>query len=112
MAILNGETELVMNKRDKAILPQKQHQMLADTFDALGHKRRVEIFKQLSLYTNQQVQFGHLCTLSGLTPATLSFHLNKMQKGGLVVRKQVGNATHICLQTDHLHRAMSMIANA
>ncbi|MCF6276068.1 MAG: helix-turn-helix domain-containing protein, partial [Robiginitomaculum sp.] len=82
-----------MAKHGDSILPLRNHKMLADTFDALGHKRRVEIFKQLSLCDNKQAQFGHLCTLSGLTPATLSFHLKKMQKGGLIVRKQVGNAT-------------------
>jgi len=101
-----------MTKQNMVIFPQKDHQMLADTFDALGHKRRVEIFKQLSLCTNKQAQFGHLCTLCGLTPATLSFHLKKMQKGGLVVRKQEGNATLICLQTAHLHEVMAIIAAA
>ncbi|NOR61063.1 MAG: helix-turn-helix domain-containing protein [Rhodobacteraceae bacterium] len=77
--------------------PTPKHQSMANFFDALGHPRRQMIFQILKETGPKGVPFHSLLMQSSLTASTLSFHLQKLDKGRLLKRKTKGRESWISL---------------
>ncbi len=70
--------------------PTGKQKSMAIFFDALAHPRRMMLFHILRDAGQTGMAIHHLLNRTGLTPATLSFHLEKMQKGRIVKRTVKG----------------------
>ena len=85
------------NERQRFILMKNvkrvRQENLAKVFDALGHYRRINIFTHILSYGETGISFGALGELVNLTPSTLSHHVSKMHKGGIISKKQAGTMT-------------------
>ena len=64
-------------------------------FDALSHPRRLMLLQILREAGQNGLAIHHLLKRTKLTPATLSFHLGKMQQGRLLQRKTKGTEVWI-----------------
>ena len=69
----------------------QEFQMLLDFFKILGNEARLKI---LGLVANREYSVEELATLLKLREPTISHHLNKMKKLGLVTMRAEGN-THL-----------------
>jgi len=63
---------------------------MAVFFDALSHPRRLMLFHMLRDSGQEGMAIHQLLKCTKLTPATLSFHLGKMQQGRILKRKTKG----------------------
>ncbi len=77
--------------------PTDKHKKAAEFFNALAHPRR-----QMNLHVLEQVKpegipFYRPQRRTGLSPTTLSFHLSKMNAGGILRRKVKGPETWLSL---------------
>lgn len=73
--------------------PTDKQIKLALFFNALAHPRRQMIFQLLQASGSKGLMYKHLQQRSGLTRATLSFHLGKMGEGRILHRKVKGAET-------------------
>ncbi len=71
--------------------PTSKQKSMAMFFDSLAHPRRLMLFHVLRDAGQNGMAIHHLLKRTGLTPATLSFHLEKMQKGRILNRKIKGS---------------------
>ncbi len=71
--------------------PTRKQQSLAVFFDALAHPRRLMLLNILKDAGQRGMAIHHLLNRTKLTPATLSFHLEKLQKGQVLSRKVKGS---------------------
>ncbi len=77
--------------------PTNKHQKAAAFFDALAHPRRQMILQVLREVSAEGIPFHRLQWRTGLSAATLSFHLGKMNAGGILRRKIKGPETWLSL---------------
>jgi len=77
--------------------PTEKHKHMAKFFDALAHPRRQMIIQILQETGRRGLPFHRLQGRTGLTPATLSFHLRKMDDGKILNRKIKGPETWLSL---------------
>ena len=77
--------------------PTAKQKSMAALFDALAHPRRQMLFQVLQESGREGLAFHHLLKRTGLTPATLAFHLKKMQDGQILIRKIKGVETWVSL---------------
>jgi DNA-binding transcriptional ArsR family regulator len=61
-----------------------------DSLAALGHEKRLAIFRLLVQAGPQGVNAGLICEKLELAPATLSFHLAHLSRVGLIRGRQEG----------------------
>ncbi len=73
--------------------PTDKQVTLAALFNALAHPRRQMIFQVLRDAGQEGMPYHRLRTRTGLTRATLSFHLGKMGDGRILNRKPKGLET-------------------
>ncbi|MBL1438288.1 MAG: helix-turn-helix transcriptional regulator [Rhodobacteraceae bacterium] len=73
--------------------PTAKQEILASFFNALAHPRRQMIFQVLRGMGRDGMPYKHLQARTGLTRATLSFHLKKMGDGRILNRKVKGQET-------------------
>jgi len=71
--------------------PTSKQKSMAVFFDALAHPRRLMLFHILRDSGQNGMAIHHLLNRTKLTPATLAFHLEKMQKGRVLKRKVKGS---------------------
>ncbi len=71
--------------------PTPKQKNMAVFFDALAHPRRQMLFHILRDSGARGMAIHHLLKRTKLTPATLAFHLEKMQKGRVIRRKAKGS---------------------
>ena len=79
--------------------PTSKQESMAVFFDALAHPRRLMLFHILRDAGQNGMAIHHLLNRTKLTPATLAFHLDKMQKGRVLKRKVKGS--EIWLTVNH-----------
>ena len=79
--------------------PTAKQEVLASFFNALAHPRRQMIFQVLRDTGREGIPFYRLQRRTGLTRATLSFHLRKMGEGRILHRKIKGPETWYSLNT-------------
>jgi len=79
--------------------PTSKQKSMATFFDALAHPRRLMLFHILRDSGQNGLAIHHLLKRTKLTPATLAFHLDKMQKGKILKRKTKGS--EIWLTVNH-----------
>ncbi len=77
--------------------PTQNQDYLATFFIALGHRRRQMLCSILAEIGPKGITYGGLKTKSGLSKATLSHHLNFMNKGGIIKRRIKGRETWYAL---------------
>ena len=70
--------------------PTAKQESMALFFNALAHPRRQMIFQVLQDIGREGLPYHRLQTRTGLTRATLSFHLRKMGEGRILNRKIKG----------------------
>jgi DNA-binding transcriptional ArsR family regulator len=91
--------------------PTDKHKYMARFFDALAHPRRQMIIQVLQETGRRGLPFNRLQSRTGLTPATLAFHLRKMDDGQILNRKIKGPETWLSLDpTPFLTMETSMVA--
>lgn len=66
---------------------------IAATAFALGHKRRIDIFRLLHERPETGATLGALEIASGLARGSLIHHLRTLERSGLVRRRTKGSAT-------------------
>ncbi len=71
--------------------PTSKQKSMALFFDALAHPLRLMLFHVLRDSGQSGMAIHHLLNRTKLTPATLAFHLDKMQKGRVLKRKVKGS---------------------
>ncbi len=71
--------------------PTAKQKSMAEFFDALAHPRRLMLFHILRDSGQSGMAIHHLLKRTNLTPATLSFHLGKMQQGRILKRRIKGS---------------------
>ena len=79
--------------------PTAKQEVLASFFNALAHPRRQMIFQVLRDIGREGIPYRHLQSRTGLTRATLSFHLKKMGEGRILNRRIKGPETWYSLNT-------------
>jgi len=79
--------------------PTAKQEVLASFFNALAHPRRQMIFQVLRDTGREGIPYRHLQRRTGLTRATLSFHLRKMGEGRILNRRIKGPETWYSLNT-------------
>ncbi|HIP22097.1 MAG TPA: ArsR family transcriptional regulator [Rhodobacteraceae bacterium] len=79
--------------------PTAKQEVLASFFNALAHPRRQMIFQVLREIGREGLPYQRLQARTGLTRATLSFHLRKMGEGRILNRKVKGQETWYSLNT-------------
>ncbi len=79
--------------------PTAKQEVLASFFNALAHPRRQMIFQVLRDTGREGIPYGRLQGRTGLTRATLSFHLRKMGEGRILYRRIKGPETWYSLNT-------------
>ncbi len=77
--------------------PTPKQKNMAVFFDALAHPRRQMIIQVLQETGHRGMPFHRLQKRTGLSPATLSFHLGKMNAGEILNRKIKGPETWLSL---------------
>lgn len=82
--------------------PTQNQDYLATFFIALGHRRRQMLCEILADIGSKGITYGGLKTKSGLSKATLSHHLNFMDKGGIIKRRIKGRETWYSLDMSAL----------
>ena len=70
--------------------PTAKQESMATFFNALAHPRRQMIFQVLRGTGREGIPYYRLQSRTGLTRATLSFHLRKMAEGRIPKRKVKG----------------------
>jgi len=83
---------------------------IAALFDALGHYRRVLIFRALQKNAKSGLTFGDLATATKLSEANLAHHLRMMKKGGVVVSQTVGRHTFLSLNLGSLEQNLALLS--
>lgn len=76
--------------------------LLAETLNALAHKRRVLIFRSLHDDPQAGQSFAHLAQQTGLCDSSLTHHLRVMERSGIVKRQKAGATSHYSLSVDGL----------
>jgi len=84
--------------------PTDKHKKSAVFFDALAHPRRQMILQVLEEVKAGGLPFHRLQARTGLSAATLSFHLGKMNAGGILQRQIKGPETWLSLNYTALSR--------
>ena len=79
--------------------PTAKQDTLATFFNALAHPRRQMIFQVLRDSGREGMPYGRLQSRTGLTRATLSFHLRKMADGRIIHSKIKGIYTWYAVNT-------------
>lgn len=69
-------------------------QRLAEKFQLLGDATRVQLLTILSFAEGHEVCACHLAEALELTPATISHHMKRLVKGGLVAVNRKGRWAH------------------
>ncbi len=82
--------------------PTEKHEVLARFFTGLGHKRRLMICKILLDHGPAGLSFELLQSRSRLAASTLSHHLEKMYRGGILRRRAKGRETWLSMDISHL----------
>ncbi len=77
--------------------PTAKQQSMAIFFSALSHPRRQMLFQILRDSGQNGMAIHHLIKHTKLTPATLSFHLGKMQQGRILKRRVKGSEVWYCV---------------
>ena len=91
--------------------PTDKHKKMAKFFDALAHPRRQIIVQVLQKTGRRGLPFHRLQSRTGLSPATLSFHLRKMDAGQILTRRIKGPETWLSLDpTPFLTMETPMVA--
>lgn len=84
-------------------------QTMADTFSALAHPSRVDVFKCLLAHHPVGLKASYLSDETGLAPSTLSHHLREMEKGGVIERTVQGQSTITTLNLKNLNNIASTL---
>jgi len=79
--------------------PTAKQETLASFFNALAHPRRQMIFQVLQESGREGITYNRIKMRTGLTRATLSFHLRKMGDGQILHRKVKGIESWYALNT-------------
>ncbi len=77
--------------------PTTKQKQMAAFFDGLAHPRRQMILQVLRETGRGGLPFHRLQARTGLSPATLSFHLGKMDSGQILSRRIKGPETWLSL---------------
>jgi ArsR family transcriptional regulator len=85
------------------------HQNLAQTFSALGHPRRVEVFEHLLRHATSGANFGEIQRATDMPASTLTHHLHEMERGGLVARTVTGRSTNLKLDLTYLQQTLNQL---
>jgi DNA-binding transcriptional ArsR family regulator len=72
---------------------------LDDVFEALANKHRREIIHVLSL---QPCSISHLASMRNLSLPAIHKHIKILEKGGMVIRKKMGQTNFLTLNRDSL----------
>jgi ArsR family transcriptional regulator, arsenate/arsenite/antimonite-responsive transcriptional repressor len=75
---------------------------MAALFDALGHYRRVIIYRALKRAGSKGVSVGMLSQSTGIGETNLAHHLRMMKKGKIIRSNTVGRFTFLVLNQDEL----------
>ncbi len=62
----------------------RQRQEFAQTFDALGHPRRIAIYLALQQAGVEGLTFGALAKQAGIADPSLAHHIRMMKKSGII----------------------------
>jgi DNA-binding HxlR family transcriptional regulator len=85
---------------------------LADTLNALAHKRRVLIFRTLQKDADTGRSFAHLAKSTGLCDSSLTHHLRVLERSGLVQRRKKGAISQYSLNTGEFrHEVQALLAD-
>jgi DNA-binding transcriptional ArsR family regulator len=74
-------------------------QDLDHVFEALANKHRREIIYMLSL---QPCSISHLASMRNLSLPAIHKHIKILEKGGMVIRKKIGQTNVLTLNRDSL----------
>lgn len=92
--------------------PSQTQEYNAAFFNALSHKRRQMLCDILLELGPNGISYGALLHKSGLKKASLSHHLEFMNRGGILRRQQKGRETWISINTAFLRNMAFDFGNA
>ena len=75
---------------------------LAQLFAAFAHPTRIAVLRCLLRHCRAGLAFGALAEDLGLSPSTLKFHLDEMERAGVLLREPAGRSTILRLDLDAL----------
>lgn len=78
-------------------------------FNTLAHPRRMRLFRLLVDQPEAGRSFSTLAAVSGYRKTALAHHLEVMERGGLLRRRQIGNAMTFQLTPGRLVTAMAEV---
>ena len=82
---------------------------VAALFDALGHYRRVLVFKVLQESGTAGMNFGRLSQLTKIGETNLAHHIRMMKKGGIVDTRTAGRETILTLNIAYLTQSWAFL---
>lgn len=85
-------------------------QTISNTFSALAHPSRVDIFKCLLTHHPKGLRAADLSSLADLPPSTLSHHLAEMEKGRLIIRTAKGRSIITTLNLNNLMQLATLMS--
>ena len=85
----------------------RESQDLDNVFEALANKHRREIIYVLSL---QPCSISQLASMRGLSLPAIHKHIKILEKGGMVIRKKMGQTNFLTLNRDSLHGLQDWLA--
>lgn len=83
---------------------------LVSLFSALAHPWRIAILRVLLRHAVSGRQFGALSKDLGISPSTLTHHLQEMENAGILSRETMGRATLLRLDLTILTEVASQLA--
>jgi len=83
---------------------------MAALFDALGHYRRIIIYRALKRAGSKGVNVGMLSEITGMGETNLAHHLRMMKKGKIIRSNTVGRFTFLVLNEDELASMFAAIS--
>lgn len=87
---------------DPALIPAERAQDLAEVFKALSDPTRVRLLDHIARSTDGTACACHLPDQLGISQPTLSHHMQRLVKAGLVDREQRGRWAHYTVRPDSL----------
>lgn len=86
-----------------------QDRELARPFKALGHERRIRLFKLLRESPETGRSFQSLQNETGIVDSSLFHHLREMERGGLIERRRKGSYMTFHLRPSGALAAMDLV---
>lgn len=91
------------------LLPATEAADTAAVFKALGDPTRVRLLSYLAATADGTVCACHLPEALGISQPTLSFHMSKLVKAGLVTREQRGRWAHYTVRHERLESVRAFL---